>query len=86
MKSVDDFNDDDDDFFNNDDELFERERNRLGGLLLLKGLDNISSNNETFKKKMIEEFGQPDPGELIRLIHFYEQAVRERSLKNSSAN
>ena len=42
--------------------------------------------NETFKKKMIEEFGQPDPGELIRLIHFYEQAVRERSLKNSSAN
>lgn len=38
--------------FNNDDELFERERNRLGGLLLLKGLDNISSNNETFKKKL----------------------------------
>lgn len=42
--------------------------------------------NETFKKKMIEEFGQPDPGELIKLVHFYEQAVRERSLKNSSAN
>ena len=38
--------------FNNDDELFERERNRLGGLLILKGLDNISSNNETFKKKL----------------------------------
>lgn len=42
--------------------------------------------NETFKKKMIEEFGQPDSGELIRLIHFYEQTVRERSLRNSSAN
>jgi hypothetical protein len=26
--------------------LFERERNRLGGLLILKGLDNISSNND----------------------------------------
>ena len=38
--------------FDNNDELFERERNRLGGLLLLKGSDNISSNNETFKKKL----------------------------------
>lgn len=38
--------------FNNDEELFERERNRLGGLLLLKGLDNISSNNEVYKKKL----------------------------------
>lgn len=38
--------------FNNDEELFERERNRLGGLLLLKGLDNISSSNETYKNKL----------------------------------
>jgi uncharacterized protein with ParB-like and HNH nuclease domain len=38
--------------FNNDEEYFERERNRLGGLLLLKGRDNQSSNNETFKKKL----------------------------------
>ncbi|TDO82993.1 uncharacterized protein DUF1524 [Flavobacterium chryseum] len=38
--------------FNNDEELFERERNRLGGLLLLKGADNISSNNEAYKKKL----------------------------------
>lgn len=38
--------------FNNDEELFERERNRLGGLLLLKGFDNISSSNESFKKKL----------------------------------
>lgn len=38
--------------FGEDEELFERERNRLGGLLILKGLDNISSNNETFKKKL----------------------------------
>jgi len=38
--------------FNNDDEKFEQERNRLGGILLLKGLDNISSNNEPYKKKL----------------------------------
>lgn len=45
-------NDENKALFNNDEELFERERNRLGGLLILKGLDNISSNNETFKKKL----------------------------------
>lgn len=38
--------------FNNDEEYFERERNRLGGLLLLKGKDNISSNNEPYRKKL----------------------------------
>lgn len=38
--------------FNEDEEKFKSERNRLGGLLLLKGKDNISSNNETYKKKL----------------------------------
>lgn len=38
--------------FNNDEELFEKERNRLGGLLLLKGKDNISSNNELYEYKL----------------------------------
>ena len=38
--------------FDNDEERFERERNRLGGLLLLKGKDNISSNNESYSKKL----------------------------------
>ena len=38
--------------FKNDDDYFERERNRLGGLLLLKGKDNISSNNEKYKDKL----------------------------------
>lgn len=38
--------------FKNDLEYFERERNRLGGLLLLKGKDNISSYNEPYKKKL----------------------------------
>ena len=39
-------------FFNNDDDLFEQERNRLGGILLLKGRDNISSNNEPYSDKL----------------------------------
>ena len=38
--------------FNEDEEVFERERNRLGGLLLLKGADNISSSNEAYSKKL----------------------------------
>lgn len=38
--------------FNNDEELFEKERNRLGGLLLLKGKDNQSSNNEIYSEKL----------------------------------
>jgi hypothetical protein len=45
-------NDENKRLFNDDEELFERERNRLGGLLLLKGKDNISSNNETYSNKL----------------------------------
>lgn len=35
-----------------DEEQFDQERNRLGGVLLLKGKDNISSNNEVYSKKL----------------------------------
>ena len=35
-----------------DDVLFEQQRNRLGGLLLLKGSDNISSSNESYSEKL----------------------------------
>ena len=38
--------------FDNNEELFEQERNRLGGILLLKGRDNISSGNEPFQEKL----------------------------------
>ena len=38
--------------FGHDEEIFERERNRLSGLLLLKGLDNISSSNEKYENKL----------------------------------
>lgn len=34
------------------EEIFELQRNRLGGLLLLKGLDNQSSSNELYSKKL----------------------------------
>jgi len=46
------YNDDNLALFDNDEDRFDQERNRLGGLLLLKGKDNISSNNETFEKKL----------------------------------
>ena len=35
-----------------DEALFENERNRFGGLLLLKGQDNISSSNELYADKL----------------------------------
>lgn len=38
--------------FNDDDDLFEQERNRVGGILLLKGRDNISSSNELYVDKL----------------------------------
>ena len=38
--------------FANDSERFDVERNRLGGILLLKGKDNLSSNNEVFSAKL----------------------------------
>jgi hypothetical protein len=38
--------------FEGDEERFEQERNRLGGILLLKGKDNISSNNESYPEKL----------------------------------
>ena len=39
--------------FNGDSEIFEQERSRLGGLLLLKGKDNISSSNELYSNKLL---------------------------------
>lgn len=45
-------NDENLELFENDEELFEQERNRLGGVLLLKGKDNISSGKEKFKEKL----------------------------------
>lgn len=38
--------------FGGDEEVFYRERNRLGGLLLLRGRDNQSSGDEPYKNKL----------------------------------
>lgn len=38
--------------FGGEEEIFDHERNRLGGVLLLKGRDNISSSNEVFADKV----------------------------------
>ncbi len=38
--------------FENNEEVFERERNRLGGLLLLRSNTNQSSRNEPYEKKL----------------------------------
>ena len=38
--------------FDDDQERFRSERNRLGGLLLMKGSDNISSSNELYADKL----------------------------------
>lgn len=38
--------------FEKDEDRFEQERNRLGGILLLKGKDNISSKNEPYSEKL----------------------------------
>lgn len=45
-------NDENRDLFGGDEERFDSERNRLGGVLLLRGKDNISSSNEVCKKKL----------------------------------
>lgn len=45
-------NDDNVALFENDQERFEQERNRLGGTLLLRGQDNISSGNEPYSTKL----------------------------------
>ncbi|MBX3419383.1 MAG: DUF262 domain-containing protein [Pirellulaceae bacterium] len=46
------YNEENLELFDDDEERFEQERNRLGGILLLKGKDNISSGNEPYSQKL----------------------------------
>lgn len=46
------WNDENKKLFGNDEKRFEQERNRLGGILFLKGKDNISSSNEPYSEKL----------------------------------
>lgn len=58
--------------YQEDNERFEAERNRLGAVLLLKGRDNISSNNEAYKNKLKS---------YAKTLHWNE-ALREDSYKS----
>jgi hypothetical protein len=58
--------------FGGDDERFEQERNRLGGILLLKGKDNISSNNELYRDKLRSYAG----------TLYWNESLREDSYKS----
>jgi len=46
------WNDENQALFGGDEERFEQERNRLGGILLLKGKDNQSSGKEAYRDKL----------------------------------
>ena len=46
------FNNENRGLYDHDEERFVADRNRLGGVLLLKGKDNISSSNESFGSKL----------------------------------
>ncbi|HEY4301081.1 MAG TPA: DUF262 domain-containing protein [Candidatus Didemnitutus sp.] len=50
-------NDDNLAHFDGDEERFEQERNRLGGVLLLKGRDNQSSGKEAYSRKLASYAG-----------------------------
>jgi len=41
------------DLYNNDEDVFDRDRNRLGAGLILKGRDNIASGNEPYSDKLL---------------------------------
>ena len=61
--------------FDDDEERFEAERNRLGGVLLMKGKDNISSNDEVYSKKLKS---------YAKTLHWNE-SLREDSYKSELA-
>lgn len=46
------YNDDNRSLYGDDEERFDAERGRLGGILLLRGRDNISSTNEPYAAKL----------------------------------
>ncbi|MDK2911704.1 MAG: hypothetical protein PWR29_661 [Methanolobus sp.] len=70
--------------FNNDDDVFEQERNRLGGILLLKGKDNISSNNEPYLQKLKSYDNTLYWNETLR-EDFYKSKLDLKDFKNKYA-
>ncbi len=70
--------------FNDDNDLFEQERNRLGGILLLKGRDNISSNNEPYQDKLKSYDNTLYWNETLR-EDFYKSKLDLKDFKNKCA-
>ncbi|WP_327078538.1 HNH endonuclease family protein [Methanohalophilus portucalensis] len=67
--------------FNEDEDTFEQERNRLGGILLLKGKDNISSGNESYLQKLKSYNNTLYWNETLR-EDFYKSKLDIRNFKN----
>lgn len=72
--------------FNDDREIFEQERNRLGGLLLLKGRDNISSNNESYSQKLKTYFNTLYWNETLREDNYKSKLDFTTMMKNYNLN
>lgn len=67
-----------------DEAMFENERNRFGGLLLLKGLDNQSSNKEGYAKKLKTYSGSAPYLAQTLVPDFYKSNSAMKNFKDDS--
>ena len=67
-----------------DEELFEGERNRFGGLLLLQGPDNISSGKELYRDKLRTYTGSAPLLAQTLVPDFYKSNIAMRTFIESS--
>jgi hypothetical protein len=67
-----------------DEELFENQRNRFGGLLLLKGQDNMSSSNELYADKLRTYTGSAPYLAQTLVADFYKSNIAMRDFKEES--
>ena len=67
--------------FDNEEELFEKERNKLGGIVLLKGKDNQSSGSERYVNKLKTYAGTNIWNQTL-LPDFYHKKKDFESFKN----
>ena len=69
-----------------DEDTFLVERNRLGGILLLKGKDNISSSNEVYQQKLKTYSGTLLWNETLREDFYKSNLDLERFKKEHELN
>jgi hypothetical protein len=67
-----------------DEALFENERNRFGGLLLLKGQDNTSSSNEPYSEKLRTYTGSAPYLAQTLVLDFYKSNTAMQAFKQQS--